>query len=81
MLSSCARSCGSCVPLKKGGSRGGDGDGVDGDADPNMNELCKDHHEHCGMWAENGECSVNSECELVLEYECMLCIHNHHSAI
>lgn len=64
MLTSCARSCGSCHQ------------GVEEERYLVSQQLCRDDYDdECGKWAEEGECSINpSFMHARCKYSCWKCV-------
>ena len=66
MLNSCARACGSCVPLTGSGNNTSSVNNKDGEneeeEEPYMT-TCNDNHESCGGWGDEGECVLNPTCK------------------
>lgn len=61
MTETCPRSCGICKPLKLGGV-----DNVEGAMkDEDGRDACRDEVVECGGYAEEGECLINPDCELL----------------
>lgn len=77
MLASCAKSCGTCTPLKKHQDGGEEGNEDEPSSTSISGSVCVDEYEECSQWAREGECSINSACKchvILIHYHCAVLI-------